>query len=212
MKIYRKLSGFTLIELLVVFAIIGILAGISVPGMMQAQVKNRYETDVKEVYDMLLEARTNAVAGMTCEGTPSSHWSLFIEKKYGTENANARITCFPLEGNATGYLSKTLNYADVTSILFDDNGVGDDGKLIMEETENSGFVSVEIRFLTGQFGARLFQRNRDDGSLSQDEKEIIPKKKVKIIFYNQRIDSRSLCFSRIAGYPTLNKNSDQCLE
>jgi len=216
-------GGFTLLEMMVVFAIIGILAGISVPGMLKAQAKARYENEIKEGMDMVLESRTNAIAGRACEqedGTSvaSSYWSVFVEKKYDNKLAEMRVTCFGVDGSGYSYLDKEFRYADIDTILFDTGEFDAGGGMVMEVDEASSWVSAEMKFLSGNnLGVGLLQLNRSYAEDPLEDSDIVSKKKVKVVFKNERLGNQVLCFSRIAGYPTLNKdalNKDivDCLE
>ncbi len=60
-KILRNARGFTLIEVIVVVAIIGILAGIAIPGINSWANKYRLRADARDLYSAMLKTKSEAV-------------------------------------------------------------------------------------------------------------------------------------------------------
>lgn len=80
----RKSAGFTLIELLIVVAIIGILAAIAIPNMMDAVDRARQKKSLGEIRTMVIAMQQFSVdytghPNSTYNGDPSATWPTVMD-------------------------------------------------------------------------------------------------------------------------------------
>jgi len=107
MKIEYKTS-FTLAEVLITLVIVGIIAAVTVPMIIQNHKKVETAAKLKKVYSTL----KNAVKLSEIDhGVPFEEWGIF--DSYSEEESKK---------NFNEYFSKYLNYADGCSMIDDDHG------------------------------------------------------------------------------------------
>ncbi len=70
-----KKEGFSIVELLVAIAIVGIMASASVPSVTRGFTRSNFESDTNQVWSLINEGRTNALASKKCpQGDESGTW------------------------------------------------------------------------------------------------------------------------------------------
>jgi type IV fimbrial biogenesis protein FimT len=126
--IVRSVSGFSLVELLVVIAIMGIVMTVSTLSFNSWQVKNNIESQTRELFTDLSEARTKAFTQKKVYGIVLQPTS-YVMKTYSSEVEY--ISNPAAAANGTVVASKSLKYslatntgADIsnTSVVFDTSG------------------------------------------------------------------------------------------
>jgi len=90
--------GFTLIELMLAIAIVGVIAGIALPNIVDSVQRQRAIASEKEVSDFIVRARnfartTGCETRVTVTNTATPH---FIE--FGTTETNTGLPCGTLNG------------------------------------------------------------------------------------------------------------------
>lgn len=123
-------SGFSLIELIIVIAIMGIVMAISTISFNSWQTKSRIESQTREIYADLADARTKAFTQKKVHGIvfqPNS----YVMKSYSSEVEYASIT--GAAANGVVISSKSLKYGITKtdtataftdlSVLFDITGL-----------------------------------------------------------------------------------------
>ncbi|HNQ79139.1 MAG TPA: prepilin-type N-terminal cleavage/methylation domain-containing protein [Acidobacteriota bacterium] len=82
-------KGFTIIELLIVVAIIGIIAAIAIPNMMDAIERSRQKKTVDEIRTMVIAMQSFAIdfggyPNSTHNGVAQDEWPLLLDAHGGT--------------------------------------------------------------------------------------------------------------------------------
>ncbi len=74
-------KGFTVIEILIATAIVAIMAGIAGQSFYKSQTVQRFETETRNVFFTILEARTNAISEKKCaNGDTGKTWDVKINQ------------------------------------------------------------------------------------------------------------------------------------
>lgn len=121
MRHLRSIAGLSLIELMVTIAIIGIALGMATLSFHSWQVKNKIESQTRELFTDLSETRTNAFTQKRVYGIVFQPTS-YVLKSYSSESEAA--------SSGTVVLTKSLKYgltnagADITdtAVVFDTSG------------------------------------------------------------------------------------------
>jgi len=90
MKILNDKKGFTLLEVLIVVFVIGIFAGIALPGYRRVMIKSR----LSQIDNMMDAAKKNVQAYVDMNGSPSKN----INVLFGS-NAPFPVSCSKTEGD-----------------------------------------------------------------------------------------------------------------
>lgn len=126
-------AGFTLIELIITIAVMGIMTGIATISFSTWQKKSKFESQVREMYSDLVDARTKAFTQKKVHGIvfqPNSYvmksYSSEVEYKYPADAASStsgvQIMSKSLKYGITKTNTATAFTADNSAILFDTTG------------------------------------------------------------------------------------------
>lgn len=120
-------SGFSLIELLFTMAIMGIVLGIGTLSFRQWQVKSNIESEIREIFVDLNEARSSAFT-QKCDHRIVFQPNSYVMKRYSSENesrsAGRTIVTKNLKYGLTSKSGSNLA-ADITDrfVEFDSGGI-----------------------------------------------------------------------------------------
>ena len=129
----RSTSGFTLVELIIIITIIAIVTSISTLSFNSWQVKNKIESQTREIFADLSEARINAFTQKKAFGIVFQPTS-YVMKNYSSETEYVNATAAAANGNvvATKTLKSSLTKGGATSnitntpVIFDTRGFTND--------------------------------------------------------------------------------------
>jgi general secretion pathway protein G len=145
----RKQAGFTLIELLIVVAIIGIIAAIAIPNLLDAIERARQKKSASEIRGMVISMQAFSV---DYGGYPNS-----------THNGNPRVT-WPLVVDAGGpviipHLIQAVSAADGWSVPYTYGAAPDSGVIDPQINED-----VATHFVIFSIGSDKLAGGGTDGS------------------------------------------------
>ena len=129
----KNKKAFTLAEVLITLTIIGVIAALTIPNLMQSYKKHQVEVGVKEAYSIL----SNAIKMSEAENGPAKEWDYTLSqtefpKKYIypylqvvkiCENSNSKYFSPCLSGaQGTRYLFKTLKNETPSNSVYNSFG------------------------------------------------------------------------------------------
>lgn len=100
-------SGFSIIELLVAIGVLGIVFVMTVPNYGAMQKDREYMAEVQAIFDLIAEARNNALVNKKCfddddvapfTPTESERWEVFLSGD-SQGLAKTRLICKPINSN-----------------------------------------------------------------------------------------------------------------
>lgn len=158
-----KLKAFTLAEVLITLGIIGVIAAMTLPSLLNNSRKKELETGLKKNYTviqqalMMYQAKNGTLLKPEDTGLQRDSNSLYaLIKPYFYILHDCGLSykndCMPLPDGANGsdlvsYLYKTYNNKTLTLAYLDDGQfVLKDGSLIL--IENSGDSTATVRFIS----------------------------------------------------------------
>lgn len=121
--------GFTLLELLLSIAIIGLLAGLSVPVYQSLQTNRTADSERDQVVALVRRAQVRARAG-----DQNTDWGVFI--------TSDRATLF--QGN--DFLNRDADFDEV--VMFSNMTAEPDSEIIFENITGRGNTDISIDFAT----------------------------------------------------------------
>jgi prepilin-type N-terminal cleavage/methylation domain-containing protein len=175
-----KIRGFTLLELIVTFALIGFLTtfvGVSFVGI---QSEYRFDTEAKEIFETIAQARNNALSEKVCpNGNPSQSWSFLVEKNPD----QFRLLCF--DGSLLEKVNTVVLSLSTVSVL---SFPGSSSSFTFPEPQ-----IAEVLFETGTLGVQIISV----------ESDFEPKLQANLL-HQTSPKQQTICFDRYSGYPTTN--------
>jgi len=124
-----KKCGFSLIEILIVISLMAILAAGAAPTFSKMFSQQKFFDDTKNFFEMVVDARANAIAEKKCENKTSEFWKISINKN----TKKYFLKCKNLDGEK---ILRTENFSENTNFE----------KMKLDDTEKN---SAEIFFLSG---------------------------------------------------------------
>lgn len=191
----QKKIGFTLIELMVTMVISAILFLITVPSIREWYKKNQFIKQSREIIDSLYDAQTAALANKKCSnGNDSTSWSW----NWSENNGNKYVTV------KCHYNSGEL---EEQKISLDDNIGFSNLQKIYYQTNNSPVwndflvnIPITISFSLGDSQPSIFIGNGNSLEDYGVKKIMLP-----FVFTEDENTKRTICFDRIANFPTISK-------
>jgi Tfp pilus assembly protein FimT len=81
MEYTNKKRGISIIELIATVAVVGIIAGLTVPNFSQIFGKNKFQEETQALFDLISDARVNAIAEKKCHDEESLiSWGITIDQ------------------------------------------------------------------------------------------------------------------------------------
>lgn len=188
----KKFAGFSLVELVVVIGVSVILTMMSIPKMISWYKKDRFISQTEKIIDTLYDARAAALSEKKClDGSSSTEWGWSIEGNV------VKLICY-----------KSSDQQEEKSINLDDNIEFSGTYLSLEETNGTLIplltdTKILINFLSGNSQAYI---TAEDGT-TRDTYKI---KKVTLPFKFSGLEDikRTICFDRIAEFPTISSDEN----
>jgi prepilin-type N-terminal cleavage/methylation domain-containing protein len=190
----KKVCGFTIIELLVTIGISVILAAISIPNIMKWYKKDEFLRQTQEVMDTLYDARAAALSEKKCTNSDYSETWLWDINNSAKE---VRLVC----------KDSNNNYHFIKSFVLDDNV----NLSNIEYKNNSGtWTAIDtntkngIEFISSTDGNSKGWVSVSGLPSSFSVREI----KFTFEFPDDTSIKRTICFDRIAGFPSISSTSN----
>ncbi len=175
-----KRKGFTIIELMVAATIIAMLSAMAGQTFRNSKNLQFFESDIKNVFLKILDARTNAITEKKCaNGDTGKSWNLKINL------SGIILSCGGIEQESQSFSEALL----INSIEFPPT--------IGLQT------NVQFEFLPGSAQLRIL--NELGGTLYSKKKTKIVFRHVSF-----PDEERTLCVDRIAGFPRLEVGNVTC--
>lgn len=193
-----KWRGFTIIEVLTTMTILAIVATMAAPEYWKWKDRDSYRAEGQALFDTLLDARSAALTNKVCDdGSLSVRWAVLLDMS--VQPMSYRLKCYT---DDTNFIEETASVEMSNSVLetLDYNGVAApaafDGTTGLTFPDNmlisffSGGVSVRIDYeKSGTQRAESFQM---------------------VIGHDDSGYEHTICFNRVAGFPTFNKTGNTC--
>ena len=195
----KNKKGFTLVELVVTMVISAILALIAVPSILKWYHKDQFLTKSREITDMINDARVNALSNKKCADSYASvAWAFNLKKT--TTATIAKLICLYNDNNNSPQqiefsilnLNNNINLKDIYKIILTEGLINNPNIFIKFPVEKEATsMIIENNIATTSFDI----------------------KKIRMIFEfpEDATEERTICFDRIAGFPTVSK-TEQCAE
>ena len=193
----NKNKGFTLIELLVVILFAAFLAVITIPSMMRWYNKDLFISESRQIIDSIDDARANALSEKKCsDGSNSSSESWNWSWEASTKKIN--LSCSYAGGNIyeEDVFSLDKNIAVTSNQFFYYNNSS------TETLFNSSQKNFSISFPSGDTQSTI---SVEDSTLGEYD---IKKIKLPFVFTGEEALNRTICFNRIAGFPTISSTEN----
>ena len=158
----NKYFGFTLAEVLITLGIIGVVAALTLPALINNTNKKELETAFKKQYSILQQAITMIKAEDAIDFTYDNYGYNSGNTRFGTRlaqqfksaqdcgNINNNVGCILKEDDGSFNAYKSYTGKTISAAYFDDGGfISPDGTLYMfeqgDQSKESGFiVSIDV--------------------------------------------------------------------
>lgn len=191
-----KWRGFTLIEVLTTITILGIVATISAPEYGRWRDRDKYRAEGQGFFDTILLARNYAQTNKFCSnGKASTRWRVYLD----TANPlpRYRLNCHWDDTNNSTVEIPLVTMGDSEIEEIDFNLAAAPAALSPPNLP----ANVQFTFFSGSAVGRLQYNN---GSLeTADDVQIV-------IGHDDTPSQHTICFNRVAGFPTFNKTGSSC--
>ncbi len=194
----NRFRGFSLVEIMATVTIIGIVAAIAAPNFWHGQRRDTFRYGNQNFFDLLIQARNSAMTNKKCNnGSISTDWKLEFKTDGTSTDYSHQLKCFYDGGSTDETELKTPLYGKIKLIDFNDGGLlldGTNGKEFPDQSDLS-FESIS--------GLGKVEYNIGAGIVRANE--------IKVVFeYDGPSYFQTICFNRIAGYPTFSKSTESC--
>ena len=187
---YKKNFGVSLIELLVTMTISIILAGISIPKITNWYKKDQFISQAEEVADAIYTIRANSFSEKKCPNDASSIYWLF-----SITNSSFSISC---NNTASGDADAIItNFNDYISLVNPEQFLAENWSSVPLVNEDD---TINIKIFSGGNQSKIFLNNSESFS--------VKKIKLPFVFNGEISNKRTICFDRIAGFPTISLTED----
>lgn len=196
-------KGFTLIELLVLITIIAILSTMAITNFSYLQSLSTFRGDVDNLFESIMEARSNAIGQKKCPSGESEAWIFEID----TTVPKTTIIC---QLSEDGSLE---NVTDVPLSLHTEPLPRNAGSNIYPVTINRTGTPLyptkaRLIFLTNVLQTKI---SFLDSNGNWDEES---GNDIKMTFQHTQNktdpEKKTICFNRTQGFPEINKNGVDC--
>jgi len=188
-------QGFSLVEIMATVTLIAIVTLVTAPSYLNTQRRDTFRAGTQAFFDYMIMARNAAMTNKKCTGGfTSTSWrvDLILNDDTGTDYTT-QLKCVHSGGETDETELKTLLHGDVYFMEF-------------EKTGGSGApYSKVLRFsFYSTSGLPRIEHGPDSSNLTRVND-------IKIVFkFDYQDHFQTVCFNRIAGYPTLKKSGQDC--
>ncbi len=196
-------KGFTLVELMVTITIAGILGLIAVPSMVKWNKKDKFINQTREIIDTINDARAAALSDKKCPTSNESSvaWGIRLTE----ESKEINLMCYHGSSKETVKILQLDN-----NVKIDNNGYY---YIKSNDPTYNGTLfdliskTIDITFSAEKERAKIWISNLNPIPSVYD----INKIQLTFEFSEDVNEKRTICFDRIAGFPTISKDSN-CAE
>ena len=158
MKQIRDNRGFSMMEMMIVLVVIGLLASLAAPSLIQQMPRLETKTQIKQVLSKLREARSlaisrNAPAGV-CFDASASTWKVFLDNNPANNllNSGDSVTT---SGKLGTRLTVAYNSFSNQGVIFNSDGsCYMSGAVWLTAVDNSVTYTIDVLASTGRVRLR----------------------------------------------------------
>ena len=184
----NRVLAFTLAEVLITLGIIGVVAAMTIPTLIQNQQNKVLQTQLKRTYSILNQAfklyqadngipiMRNNISARRLKAAIMPYLKISLDCGFGYDDTGSETACVSNNSYQTGTTDsdsyQNLNGTSPIDMQFFDDGqfVLNDGALVLIENNGLDFISVDVNGLhnkPNQLGRDLFMFEvRDNGVLT----------------------------------------------
>lgn len=194
----QKVPGFSLIEIMTTITIMGIVAVVAMPEYWRLRARDAYRAEGQVLFDTILDARNAALTNKLCNDDNSAlRWTVFMVPN--TDPVTYELRCYRDMSNYTVEQSSvSLSRSDLESVDFNETAL----PAAMDGSGGAPYPnSIRFSFFSGGVNGRL---EYDDGTVNKADSVAM------ILGHDESAFQHTICFNRVSGFPTFNKNGTTC--